>query len=130
MQLFACTNAHGQRKSFKKSGNIRWKSEPFQISIEIGSEEIIPLAPFNLKYPLDSTHIHINAETLLDTLVIDWETSFNLYGIETNYEIDFEYNEESDKEDIEVDHSQLLNTVINVKVEYIRRIYEKNSYMG
>ena len=43
---------------------------------------------------MDSTHIHINAETLLDTLVIDWETSFNLYGLETNYEIDFEYNAE------------------------------------
>ena len=43
---------------------------------------------------MDSTHIRINAETLLDTLVIDWETSFNIYGIETNYEIDFEYNAE------------------------------------
>ena len=30
---------------------IQSNNEPFQISIEIGSGEIIPLAPFNLKYP-------------------------------------------------------------------------------
>ena len=94
---------------------------PYHFSVTIDPEEIIPLAPFELKAPSDSTILYIDPENLLDTLVLDWGSSFNINGLATDYTLSYDYESDvmnSDmlfqdtvlnKSDIFFDHIQIFN---------------------
>ena len=96
---------------------IESNSEPFNISISIDSDEIIPLAPFVLKSPLDSTDLNINSENLLDTLFLDWGSSFNINGLESSYLLSYEYDADSINTDL-----LLQDTTLNESSIYFDHI--------
>jgi len=108
---------------------IESNSEPFNISISIDSDEIIPLAPFVLKSPSDSTELNIDSENLLDTLSLDWGSSFNINGLESSYLLSYQYDNDSLNTDlllqdttlneskIYFDHIQLFNLMNAAEID-------------
>ncbi|MFL3008425.1 MAG: hypothetical protein ACJZ14_03490 [Candidatus Neomarinimicrobiota bacterium] len=108
---------------------IESNSEPFNILISIDSDEIIPLAPFVLKSPLDSIELNINSENLLDTLFLDWGSSFNINGLESSYLVSYDYDMDSINTDlllqdttlnesqIYFDHIQLFNLMDSAEID-------------
>ena len=62
---------------------------PLQINIEVDSSGIIPISPFYLEDPENSTIVHIDQNSINDTLLLDWSESFSFYGDSIMYSLEF-----------------------------------------